>query len=727
MIKALPFLNSPAPIMTMNTQFLTIGLALAASSPFAFSQDQQGEQQDQPEGKPAIALYSAGLEQLLSDPLDQGLLQVLGMLDERIMELAEETGQEVPPKPMVDLALDLLRSPMAFRVGLGDLTQGIGPNVIWGQLDLKTKNADQATELAQRLEGLMGALPFPLQELPDDPSMKYIDLGGMGVQLGSRQAHDQSGTYLVSWGDPRAADMNLVDYGMPAGSRPLFAFGMDLAALQPAIQMGMSMAGEEMEIARPIMELYNVLGADAWGLSMAAGVKDGRMHTALRMTNWLQLAKKTDQYVDQTLSADDYRMIPSDATMASLQIQNLAGTLNQLKMYTTSVEDTDIQAGLEMVEGFLGVNLESDFFSTLGSTFGFYTAESTGGGGLTSMVSFLSIKDPAKLTETMGFLSNKYLGLAQGRARFSKWKHAGVECTTINTPGFPVPMEISMGFSQGYLFMALTRGALAAALEHAQSGSAGLTGLASVQRELPHALEGSMLFNFGDTSKVVREGYGVVSLLYSALANGALSATDTSRELGMIMPTYASVMKRSTPAIMLGWMEGNDIHMHGRASASLTVNLASLAGNPMVSLLVPALVAGGLFGRNTVSEQAYDQSWEEINPQAQAADPAQPADARAQAAAEIQLLVNAMFNYLIDNNGKAPTELEALLKDGSGFSYLWSDELPMDPWGFGYRYDAPSAENGQKWRIYTLGSDALEGGAGSAADLDNHMIKRGEH
>ena len=706
----------------MKTQLLFTGLALVTSSSLPFAQEQEA---DQPEGKPAIAFYSAGLEQMLSDPLDQGLLKVLGLLDERIMELAEELGETAPPKTMVDLGLDLLRSPMSFRVGLGDLSQGVNPNVIWGQLDLKTKDGEQAQRLAQRLEEQMGALPFPLQELPDEPSMKYIDLGGMGVQLGSRQAADKSGTYLISWGDPQAADMNLTDYGMPADSRPIFAFGIDLVPLQPAIQMGMSMAGEEAELVQPILELYNVIGQDAWGLTMAAGVKQGRMHSSMRMTNWLQLAKKTNQHVEETLSAKDYRMIPADATMASLQARNLSSSMDQLRQYTSQVEDADIDDVVQMVEEFLGVNLEDDFFSTLGSTFGFYTSESTGGGGLLSAVGFLSIKDSSKLSETMVYLSDKYIGMAQGRARFSKWNHAGIECTTINTPGIPVPMEISMAFSQGYLFMGMTRNALAAALEHAESGAPGLLGLARIQGELPHKIDGTTLFSYGDTSKVVREGYGIVSLLYSALANGAMSPTEPSREMGMLMPSYAAVLKRSTPTIMMGWLEGNDLHMQGRSSASVTVNLAGLAGNPMINFLVPALVAGGLLGYTTAQEQAYDSSWSELA----VAAPVQVSasdDARTQAAVDIQMLMNAMANYKSDHGDSLPTHLSSLLKDDQGFSYLWSDELPLDPWGQTYLYEAPSAGNGQTWRIYTLGSDALPGGVDSAADLDNHMVERGE-
>lgn len=99
------------------------------------------------------------------------------------------------------------------------------------------------------------------------------------------------------------------------------------------------------------------------------------------------------------------------------------------------------------------------------------------------------------------------------------------------------------------------------------------------------------------------------------------------------------------------------------------------------------------------------------------------------AKAQIQTFATALQTYRIAH-GRYPTQdqgLEALVQcptlppvpanypDGG---YLASRELPADPWGNPYVYLVPGRLN-EPFEILSFGSDAAEGGTGSAADLSS--------
>lgn len=696
----------------MKLHLLSIGLAFLSTPGLTLAQDSQADPQ---EAKPAIALYSGGMDQIFAHPMDQGLHRILGYLDERILELADDLGEERPPQPLVEFVMDLLRAPMSFRMGLGDLSQGLNPDMVWAQLDVKAENVEQAAALGERFEGFLGMLPFPLQEQPEQPGMRFIDMGnGMLIQLGARRMADGSGTYFVAWGEPRVADMDLASYGMPEDGRALFAAGVDLAELQPAIQMALAMAGEQAQLILPILERYNIVSEDAWSVDLAAGVQGDRMRSQMRMTRWVQVAKQTKQYTERRLTAADFAVIPADANLASLQVGNPSAVFEQVRLQAELDPGFDYEEIIKEINGFLGIDIEADLLNTFGQVQGFYTSDSTGGGGLTSMVMFIEIADEARLRQSMATLSEQFLGLAQGRARYSRWKHAGIDCLTINTPGLPVPLEFSLGFTGGRLFMGLTPGALEGALENALSKDAGILALPALARELPRSVEGALYFTYGDSASMARDGYSTISHFYSALANGALSPKDESRQFGRVMPSYRELMKQVHPALMLGWVEGDDLIMSASASPSVTANLVSMAGNPMLEILMVGLGLGlGMAQSQSVAAfPAEDVAWQEES-------------LGSQVVSDLRMLSAGIDLYSIDHQGAAPARLEDLLAGVDGESYLWMDEVPSDPWGNAYHYTV-SADSGH-WHLVCYGSDGLPGGEGEAADIDNVMLQNGDY
>lgn len=74
----------------------------------------------------------------------------------------------------------------------------------------------------------------------------------------------------------------------------------------------------------------------------------------------------------------------------------------------------------------------------------------------------------------------------------------------------------------------------------------------------------------------------------------------------------------------------------------------------------------------------------------------------------VMLLKSALGAYSLDLDRPAPLSaeggLEMLVREG----YL--DELPMDPWGNTYQYDAPGIYSGRGFDLYSLGPDGVVSG-----------------
>jgi general secretion pathway protein G len=93
---------------------------------------------------------------------------------------------------------------------------------------------------------------------------------------------------------------------------------------------------------------------------------------------------------------------------------------------------------------------------------------------------------------------------------------------------------------------------------------------------------------------------------------------------------------------------------------------------------------------------------------------------------DIVSIESALEEYAINNSGKYPDSLEALVTpDVNGHTYLKQTALPRDPWKNEYQYEPPSP--GQPLpRVFSLGKDMQPGGEGEDADIDNLMIRNGE-
>jgi general secretion pathway protein G len=92
---------------------------------------------------------------------------------------------------------------------------------------------------------------------------------------------------------------------------------------------------------------------------------------------------------------------------------------------------------------------------------------------------------------------------------------------------------------------------------------------------------------------------------------------------------------------------------------------------------------------------------------------------------QIEAFSSSLDLYYLDT-GRYPQGsegLEALVRRPSGLEvwngpYVKGGNVPLDPWGHPYVYRSP-AENAP-YEITSLGSDGIEGGSGSAADIKSN-------
>ena len=85
--------------------------------------------------------------------------------------------------------------------------------------------------------------------------------------------------------------------------------------------------------------------------------------------------------------------------------------------------------------------------------------------------------------------------------------------------------------------------------------------------------------------------------------------------------------------------------------------------------------------------------------------------------ADLTQIKQAAEGYLYDHNGKWPDSIEQLVqRDQDGTAYLEQSEVPKDPWGNAYMYEAP--RQGEAYpSIYTYGADGVRGGEGKDRDI----------
>lgn len=95
---------------------------------------------------------------------------------------------------------------------------------------------------------------------------------------------------------------------------------------------------------------------------------------------------------------------------------------------------------------------------------------------------------------------------------------------------------------------------------------------------------------------------------------------------------------------------------------------------------------------------------------------------RAKAEADIVTIAQSLDSYAVENMGRYPDTLEALVTpDENGHTFLNRETVPTDPWGQPYIYEPPSG--GRKPNVISYGKDTAPGGEGDDADITYEALR----
>ena len=92
----------------------------------------------------------------------------------------------------------------------------------------------------------------------------------------------------------------------------------------------------------------------------------------------------------------------------------------------------------------------------------------------------------------------------------------------------------------------------------------------------------------------MREGYGALSHIGSAIANAMRSPTDPTREPGLVVPGYNQLAKGVIPRVGFSYWRGEDLVNETHTDRSMLVGAAGALG--VIEKIVPIVAVPAAFG-----------------------------------------------------------------------------------------------------------------------------------
>jgi len=364
-------------------------------------------------------------------------------------------------------------------------------------------------------------------------------------------------------------------------------------------------------------------------MKMAMGCDGESSHTVLSMSGYGAAMQEMGIMPARGITMRDLGLVPTDATWATIGTWNPGGSLDfMLEMMEEPMAQEGITDPFEMVSQMTGIHPKNDLVDHFGDSYGIYTSDSTGGGGLLSMVVFFELKNGQGLWDTIGRASDMLNDVAgeqaKGYVRIKAWDHSGNRMATLTFPGVPVPFEPTIAVTDSHLFIGMTPQATLRALHQALSDNAGLAANEHFRQNLPGDPRGAMTVEFFDSPRLLRSGYGVTSLLCSAISNATRSPQDSARDAGVILPSYTVLAKGARASVGVTRIVDGGVVSHYRGDRSVLVNLTSIVGfvssSPLL-LALPALAATGFARQQAMSEEMMIEAQIEQGPEELFEDP----------------------------------------------------------------------------------------------------------
>ena len=581
--------------------------------------------------QPFLTFEHEGLGSMLVDPRDQGLREALAMLPARIGELPSE----IPDMPaeaagLIQLFLGTIAKPARVAI-VYDGENPSGGFFGYGFV-ASVECADQAEvdELRDAVLGIAGMIAeeqgveIPLEESERFEGMSEMMLPFGLLSFGPRKA-DTGWRYEIVVGtvnDPDAMFHEAPSLFEGRGFDSVMTATMDFSALTPASRIVTNMAGSQSPQVGEFVtrfEEMGLVGEDAIRMDYQAGYTEAASVQRFVIRDAAGYAEAWSLPTD-VLTQAELRAVPADAlgaVVGKATFASIERSLDQMAEQGLPVHDA-----LDQFEEMTGVNLVEDVFGALGGTFAFYNADSTGGGGLLSAVVMMAVEDREAFSGAMHKLAGFGNAMLDDSGeefakyiRLESWSDSsGAELISLRFPGLPVPLELSMAFTDDWFIAAPTpQAAVAAARQTLGKGDDGLPAnprFAAMYRE--HG-EGATSVSFVDTPRTLREGYGFLTLIGSGLSNLVRSPVDHgSREPGLILPLYRDLAnEHALPTMKFTKWVGDDLVTTAIADRSVWVQGGGSMGAASVAL---PLVAAGV-GAAVLAGNEMDLGLRDLTPE----------------------------------------------------------------------------------------------------------------
>ncbi|MEE2907480.1 MAG: hypothetical protein VX527_06555 [Planctomycetota bacterium] len=616
--------------------------------------------------KPAILVYSSGVDGILADDLDAGLRQAVLALEENGLFLgnpgeANEVG--------VNLFFKILMSRMHLQVDFGPVPgapQGSPP--VSGQLTVHGNSGASVEQLLKAYRHLATLNKDFGKPVPDHPGLYQLNVqkSGPPVYAGEWQV-DGKPAFMVSANRlPKEEEPDFSGFGLPPEATVNLGLQLNFSSLGPLLDMAMAMDPQAAQ-GTAILEVLGLTGPDAMDLSIACGsTRDGSVVIGGHLTNFMK--HYGGLIPAQGLAQEDLRTLPKDASAFDIQKFNLRGIPafidnlivratppDQLPMGPDGKPVSPMDMGMQMARMLLGIDLKTQFFDYLGDTVAIYRADSTGGGGLFSLTGLVKLDNPEGMQQSLatiaanldGQLSRLSMFGSQNHVRFVDWSSdSGLQMITIAFPEFPVPVQLTCAVVGSYLVLGMAPESVMSAARHMGSGVSILDN-ATFKSSKAFSSDHIQRMQYMDTGARLSDGYGLTAGIMTALGNYARPRKNAPDRIDSVMPGYDQMAESVRPAVLLQVIDGDTLSFKGSGHRSVVSHMTAFMGELTSSPFITTAIIGGVAGLIVPAI---------VN--------AREAAQAAEASANLRRLYMAVVQYSVAHNGHLPKDLKSLPQPG---------------------------------------------------------------
>lgn len=597
--------------------------------------------------KPFLSFTSAGVESFLRSPKDAWILDAVRRMESNGIQLPPELRRnfESDPKAAVAAAIirDLLTTRIAGSVAL-QAPQGGGPPMPEGQFSFMGNARRSGRSLepsmidAMRLSGAWSGFT------PDSARPGFRTFApdeGPRIWFGTLDMAGGSATVL-SVGRPPSGDApDLARFGIAKGVEPQFTFEIDFEPLQPFLGMASVMLPPGPDGKSPL-EQSGLISKTPMILRAVAtnDGTDGRIDA--RLVNGAKALAFDDAMRAMTIAPADLQWIPADARTAIVGKADWRKTLNTLiDQYNAQAAifgdgEEDFEDGMSgegksadndgaaggsnegvadrWVKDNLGLDLRRDVIAPLGDLVVIQSPASLGG-GLFGSAAIVTLRDSKTMTATLDRLSklmSREPEMSKNGIGMRARSHPGCDALySLSVAGIPLPIQLTIGIGNGALAMGLSPQAVISALAQAKAKSSIVDHAGFKMIGGAALVKDAHSIGWFDATATMRDGYGALLGLATALDNAMLPQDGATTALSTLVPTVDQLAAGAKPSILVGRVDGDDLAWTYRCDGSFSVQTAAFlsqvtSGSTSMSamaagVMLPALTKARVAAREVKS------------------------------------------------------------------------------------------------------------------------------